>query len=194
MSEHDRAAKLKASISESYGKIDTEEQREFINNLLEVIEVPVKKIPEPVFKEIFWPYFTGERKADANSPAISHWIGLVGSASAEAEVVDIKGNVLFKVPPMYDSDRLDTLTQTKGTSNFAAIFENAVGQARVHPSMGQKYLAEELSKKLLDRLPENPNGHSWRPVFEHYGLIKKAEAVAANTAAKQNDDDLEWDD
>lgn len=193
MSSQDRAAELKAKIAEKYGKIDVEEQREFINNLLEVVETPVKKVPEPVFKEIFLPYFTGEKKADVNSPAIAHWIGLVGSASAEAEVVDIKGNVLFKVPPMYDSARVDALKQSKGTANFSAIFDNAEGQARVHPSMGQEYLAEELSKKLVDRLPENSEGHSWRPALEYYGLIPK-QATPAQASTQPGDDDLEWDD
>ena len=111
MSNEDRAAAIKASIAENYGKFDAEDERAFINELINVTDSGKKSIPEPVFKEIFLPFFTGEKTANAEQPVIQHWMGLVGSATAPADVVDIQGNVLFEVPPMYDTTRIDNLTR-----------------------------------------------------------------------------------
>ncbi len=196
MANEERAAAIKASIAENYGKFDAEGEREFINELINTTGSTKKAIPEPVFKEIFLPFFTGEKTANAEQPVIQHWMGLVGSPTAAADVVDIQGNILFEVPPMYDTTRIDNLARHEKDVGFARIFGVAEEQARVHVSLGKAYVAEELTKKLLTELPENATSkYSWRPALEYYGLIpKETQAAAQSQRRPDNDDDLVFDD
>jgi len=196
LSNEDRAAAIKASIAENYGKFDAESERAFIHDLINTTESSKKAIPEPVFKEIFLPFFTGEKTSNAEQPVIQHWMGLVGSPTAAADVVDLQGNVLFEVPPMYDTTRIDSLSRHEKDVGFARIFGVAEEQARVHPSLGKTYVAEELTKKLLTELPDGVTSkHSWRPALEYYGLIPKETKEEKQVQQRpDSDDDFVFDD
>lgn len=193
-----RLHSLAESFTKEIAKIDEESERAFINDLIDAVTTPPKKIPEPVFREIFLPYFTGERKPDPNNSAIAHWIGLVGSASDPADIVDVKGEVLFQVPPMYDSSVIDTRRNSKDAKNFATIFSVYEEEARVHPVLGKKFLVEELSKKADVTIPEDmaeKSKYSWDPVLKYYKLIPD---TPENNKTQENqtpgDDDLEFED
>lgn len=193
-----RLHSLAESFTKEIAKIDEESERAFINDLIDAVTTPPKKIPEPVFREIFLPYFTGERKPDPNNSAIAHWIGLVGSASDPADIVDVKGEVLFQVPPMYDSSVIDTRRNSKDAKNFATIFSVYEEEARVHPALGKKFLVEELSKKADVTIPEDmaeKSKYSWDPVLKYYKLIPD---TPENNKTQENqtpgDDDLEFED
>lgn len=179
-------------FTEQISKINMEGEREFINELMDAIETPKVKIPEPVFREIFLPYFTGEKKATKSEEAVAHWVGLVGSATESAEVVSVKGEVLFEVPPMYDSDKINTVKKETDMTNLGSIFSNYAEQAVVHQALGQRYLAEELAKKTQYIEPNKDTGKSWEPVLKYYGLIKQEEEKVKTQV--NGDDDLEFDD
>lgn len=193
-----RLHSLAESFTKEIAKIDEESERAFINDLIDAVTTPPKKIPEPVFREIFLPYFTGERKPDPNNSAIAHWIGLVGSASDPADIVDVKGEVLFQVPPMYDSSVIDTRRNSKDAKNFATIFSVYEEEARVHPALGKKFLVEELSKKADVTIPEDmaeKSKYSWDPVLKYYKLIPDTpENNKAQVNQTPGDDDLEFED
>lgn len=193
-----RLHSLAESFTKEIAKIDEESERAFINNLIDAVTTPPKKIPEPVFREIFLPYFTGERKPDPNNSAIAHWIGLVGSASDPADIVDVKGDVLFQVPPMYDSSVIDTRRNSKDAKNFATIFSVYEEEARVHPALGKKFLVEELSKKADVTIPEDmaeKSKYSWDPVLKYYKLIPDTpEKGKVQENQTPGDDDLEFED
>jgi len=193
-----RLHSLAESFTKEIAKIDEESERAFINDLIDAVTTPPKKIPEPVFREIFLPYFTGERKPDPNNSAIAHWIGLVGSASDPADIVDVKGDVLFQVPPMYDSSVIDTRRNSKDAKNFATIFSVYEEEARVHPALGKKFLVEELSKKADVTIPEDmaeKSKYSWDPVLKYYKLIPDTpEKGKVQENQTPGDDDLEFED
>lgn len=193
-----RLHSLAESFTKEIAKIDEESERAFINDLIDAVTTPPKKIPEPVFREIFLPYFTGERKPDPNNSAIAHWIGLVGSASDPADIVDVKGDVLFQVPPMYDSSVIDTRRNSKDAKNFATIFSVYEEEARVHPALGKKFLVEELSKKADVTIPEDmaeKSKYSWDPVLKYYKLIPDTpENNKTQVNQTPGDDDLEFED
>lgn len=188
--------KRKFALADSFTKAlttqDMSSEKDFINDMLNQITEPPKKIPEPVFREIFLPYFTGEKTPDANNSAIAHWIGLVGSASEVADIVNVKGEVLFQVPPMCDSSRLNVTDRGNGR-NFAQIFTTYGEESKVHPAMGQRYLVEELSKKADVGIPEvESKGVTWEPCLRHYNLLPK-ETKAIKSQAAQDDDDFIFD-
>ena len=205
--EQDQARARAESMMTTLNDTHVEAERDFINDVLDAITTPAKKIPEPVFRELFLPYFLGERSpvpgaddyAVANDPVVrspvAHWIGLVGSATEPADVVDVTGKVLFQVPPMMDSTRVDTVNRNPDAHNFQTVFSEYQDQSRVHEALGKNYLIEQLTKKAIANLPagaEEKSPYSWEPVLQYYHLTDTKEEVKAakNTIS---DDDLSFD-
>lgn len=196
MSEENNKLRILADkFTEQISKIDMENEKTFINELIDAVTTPKARIPEPVFREIFLPYFTGEKEPSRNEDAIAHWVGLVGSGTESADVVNVKGEVLFEVPPMYDSSRVNTVKTADDSTNLGSIFTIYAEQAVVHPALGNKYLGEELAKKTKYISKEaSQDGPSWNGVLEYYGLIKKEPTAAEKQkAAGNSDDDLVFD-
>jgi len=195
------------SMMQNLNDTHVETEREFINTLLDEITTPPKNIPEPVFRELFLPYFLGERSpvpsaSDydvANDPVVrspvAHWIGLIGSATEAANVVDVTGKVLFQVPPMMDSSRVDTVNRNPEAHSFQTVFSEYQDQSRLHEALGKNYLIEQLSLKATTNLPagaEEKSQYSWQPVLEYYKLVE-TEAVATAGKNTISDDDLSFD-
>ena len=185
---------LADKFTNQLSSIDAKVEKDFINGVLDAITTPKTKIPEPVFREIFLDYFTGEKVPTKSEDAIAHWVGLVGSATEAAEVVNVKGEVLFEVPPMYDTSRVNTVKEDGDNTNLGTIFTVYSEQAVVHRSLGNRYLAEELAKKTryIDDKPSQ-QGPSWEPVLRYYGLMPEKQAVIENKNTN-SDDDLEFND
>ena len=193
MSEN-KLKEIAEKFTQQISQMDAKVEKDFINGVLDALETPKTKIPEPVFREIFLPYFTGEKEPSKNEDAIAHWVGLVGSATEPAEIVNVKGEVLFEVPPMYDSSRINTVKETEDTSNLGTIFTVYSEQAVVHRALGNKYLAEELAKKTryIDKAPHS-TGPSWEPALRYYGLIPENQQAIENKVTN-TDEDLEFGD
>lgn len=179
-----------ASFITKMAELNKENDLAFINELTETLSEPKTRIPEPVFREIFLPFFTGEKQASRQEDAFAHWAGIVGSASEPVDVVNVKGEVLFEVPPMYDTSLLRQARDPNDRSNFGSIFQVFAEQSNLHYALGQSHLAKELGPKLKFLTKEGAPGHSWLPVLQHYGLIEKD---APTKKEKTNtDDDLEF--
>ena len=195
-SPHELAESFMANLT----KTDEDEQRAFIDEIADALATPTKQIPEPVFRELFLPYLTGKKSPVASGAEgeiardpVAHWSGLVGSASEPADIIDTQGNVLFQVPPMYDTSIINTRDRGSAHS-FATIFRNYQEESRVHPAYGTRYLAEQLSQKVSAELKQTPvEKNGWRPVLEYYKLIEKEETPEA-TKSEISDDDLELGD
>lgn len=187
----DRAQSLLSKLN----TIDLQEQEEFIDGVLKEIETPVVRIPEPVFREIFLPYFVGDKLPDEQHNPIAHWAGLVGSASEPADVVGINGEKLFTVPPMYDTSKINPLYHGPDTHGFASIYTEYVEQSRVHRERGLSYFVTELAKKADEMLPEGrPDQYSWKPVLDYYHLSDKGPADRpVGEPSSISDDDLDFE-
>lgn len=186
--------KLINQFHQKLNSVDVEAERDFINELIDTVTEPLKKVPEPVFREIFLPYFTGEKQPSKEMDAFSHWMGLVGSPTSAAEVVDHKGDVLFTVPPMVDTSRLDPAKRGERDVNFGKVFEVFEEESKVHPAMGKRWLAEQLAKKSQNIMGSDaPSKHSWVPVLKYYDLLP-VDGEAKATTATPGDDDLDFGD
>lgn len=189
-----RQRRLAENITKQIETIDMESERDFINAVTETITEPMKKIPEPVFREIFMPYFTGEKKPTEKDPAIAHWAGLVNGGTESAEVVDMKGETLFIVPPLYNSRAINTL-RTERSQGYTAIFTEFADQSMVHKASATREMASQLATKL-DKViapDEKSSAEGWRKIREHYGLVPKQEGGTASAKPLAEDDpDFSW--
>lgn len=194
MDNDSRKREIAESFATRISQIDQQAEKEFISGVLDAIQTPPKQIPEPVFKEIFMPYLIGDKVPTAENDVIAHWVGLVGSAVDPAEIINTKGDVLFTVPPVYDTSDLTTVRSEKGMA-FATIFEHYQDQSKIHGAIGKRFLVEELSNKAALDIPPSPaEGRGWLPALEYYGLVKRGtQSAQASVNQTPGDDDLEFD-
>jgi hypothetical protein len=167
-----RTDELRKAFSESIGQIDPAFEKDFINDLANAVSEPLKRIPEPVFREIFLPYFTGDKLPDRSNDAISHWVGLVGSATSEAEVVNTRGDVIFRVPALYDTTVINSSASKSRGASFSAIFDQYEDNSKIHKDMARGYLANALAEKGGVGISDQKDAqNAWLPILKHYKLV-----------------------
>lgn len=185
------------SLTRRLENAEMAEEREFIDDLITTIESePNVRVPEPVFREIFLPYITGEKEikqGDDTVEPIKHWMGLAGGATSKVDVVDVKGNVLFTVPPVLDPACINLSADRASASAFSTIFSSYEDTSRVHWALGRKQLVEDLSEKTAG-LFNKPSDDAWKPVLDYYRPKTAGKQQAAPTAQLHGDDDLTLDD
>lgn len=192
-----RRRRMAESMVNEINKVDMEAERDFIEAVTAEITEPLKKIPEPVFREIFLPYFTGEKRPTEKDPAIAHWVGLVNGPTESAEVVNVKGETLFIVPPIYNSRTINTLRSEK-TQPYSAIFTEFADQAMVHKGVATREMAHQLAKKLDGVVAVDEAGNNtasgWQKIHEYYGVGGKTASITneAPKTAVEDDPDFQW--
>ena len=153
----------------------------------------IPKLQEQIFVGVFIPVFAGEESL--YGATIDTWIKFTGSPYKEVDVIDNKGNTLFRVPPIYDRNTVNSISDSK--KPIGHIITTAQQFSRIHPNQGIAYLENELNKKaMLIKIPSNilNNLEFWNMVFKRYGrepimeLIKTKEIAVLN---KTNPDDFE---
>lgn len=194
---------LAHKYADALTKRDLNHEKAIINNIMDQIQDEVKAIPEPVFRELFLPYFTGEKQMTAEQNAAQHWMGLVGSPTMPADVVNIKGEVLFTVPPLIDTSNLNTLNKDR-RQGFASIFINFQEQAKLHANLGVQELSQGLARKTGEIMPEpgtpTSSQYSWNGCLNYYraqGLINDGVQVAQPNqavSAAPGDEDMTFND
>lgn len=188
----DIADKFKARLANE----DMSAERDFIDDLLNTVGGDNVKIPEPVFREIFMPFFTGQKESTGKEAAVLHWMGLVGGATNEADVVDVSGTTVFTVPPICDTATLNTERAEGYSPGFASIFSVYEDQSRVHWALGRQHLVENLAEKTSAIVKKTEISDGWKGMMDYYklgeGAVKGAVDIKSNEMP--GDDDLNLSD
>lgn len=176
--------------------INEKEASDFINEFLETVQEPVKRVPENVFREIFLPVFagTGQGREKDTQNFIAHWCGIVGSGYSEAEVYNIRGELLFKVPPIFNSENIHAETQKGGSKSYEAIFNQYIDDAAVNQTRARHEIAARMANRLetvIDTAKPDSAVEQWDIIFKHYGLVKK-DQPKDTSASKTIDEDFEF--
>ena len=171
---------------------DRDEAAEFITEFAKQVEPQMVKVPENVFRTCFLPYLIGQAEATEENNPIAHWRGLVGSPSMPAEVVDMTGKTLFVVPPLYDTERVDTTRQRPGRLSRAyQDFEQTQGNRPIES-------AKRLAGSIADEIVEYHEGlreskYSWDDCFRYYGLNKQPEEGKQAEGGKKPENKIDPD-
>lgn len=189
---------MSASLIEKMKQNETDEAAEFIQGVFKSIGADeVVKVPEPVFREIFLPAFI-DNDSEAAQAARENWMGIVGSHTSGADVVNVKGEVVFHVPPLVNTDRLN-INPTKQTlrAAFAEYGEevvihqpSAVGRLMLNMDQSLNGLYGGENFKAI----EDKDLKDWERIFMYYGVIKSDGAALSPTLAAQRgnvEDDFE---
>lgn len=164
------------SLIEKMRENEKKEATDFITGIYNTItKEEVVKVPEPVFRELFLPAFLDNDTAAAQE-ARENWMGIVGSHTNGADVVNIKGEVVFHVPALVNTSQLQ-LNPTKQTLRgaFAEYGEEVVihqpsAIGRLMVSMNQS-LTGLYSGEEFERL-RNEDLADWEKIFTYYDIIK----------------------
>ncbi len=180
---------LKQRMMDKLTHADLSEADAFAKEVYDAIKEPNVRVPENVFREIFLGAFTAGEEENVGV-AIAHWMGIVESPTAQADVYDMAGNVLFTVPPIFETSRIDTDAVGPRYSSF--LYEYA-DQAKIHPALAQPALVENMEHRLtghLGKSKESPYIDQWKGIFQRYGLINE-DNVNQNKPAASVEDDFE---
>lgn len=155
------------------------------------------RVPEPVFKDHFLPYFSGTLSVNDNADVIPMWIGIAGSPSAEVSVVDATGNVLYDVPAIMDLTIINAAKHKLGES-LAEIYNQYDLHSSQLPVVGERFLADAIQKKTptmfkpSEKFTENTN--RWNQIFDRYDLKHSPTSNKAEPKTKiEGDLDLDYD-
>lgn len=184
----DRANRLTAALTQ----IDTEADRVFIDEIAEAIHEDNPKIPEPVFRELFLPAFANPDKDTKieKDNFLSHWIGLVGSPTTEVDLVNMKGDVVLTIPPIFDSSAINENTTT--ASRIKSIFLNLAEDTFPQRALSEFQESSTAELNAMIKEDRTPQINRWGKVFEHYGLIKESVTPTTNKDTNNAIDDFDF--
>ena len=117
---------------------------------------------------------------------------------AEVEVVDQKGEVLYSVPPIYNTNILEIANRKAGQS-VADIFQQYELRRAGVPAAANDYLNANLADKsreiVTGQIDENSVAGRWSNIMGRYG-VKSVAGAAPTTQSKSTqpvDDDVTYD-
>lgn len=195
----------KAEVSKDYenavARLKTSNERairETTNMAFEALVVEPRKqhavLPEPIFKEAFLPYFSGQKSIAENKEVISQWLQIAGSPSGEVDVIDQAGNVQFTVPAAFDLTIIETTHRQLGES-MSDIYNLSQLHSNNSPRLGERVLADAFRSKIPNVIKPSEilteNQVRWGKIFEQYGLNKSNAQDKAKTS--EGDSDIEYE-
>lgn len=188
-------------VTEQQRSLAANSANELINDVFQNLVVGAKadtaKLPESIFVEQFLPFFSGEQNVKDRKEFFSEWIGVAGSPMGEVNVINEEGNVLFSVPPMFDSSVIETAKRNLGES-FSDIYSQYKMHSNNLPVVGEKFLADAFEKKIGTTVKKSDvvssNQERWNNILTRYG--RKVGGVAGNPISVKTTnpgDDVEYD-
>lgn len=163
-----------------------------------VVNQTKQRIPENVFVAHFLPYFSGQDLSQGRN-VVAEWIGVAGSPMAEVEVVDQAGQVLYSVPPIYDTNILEIANRQVGHS-MADIYQQYELRRAGVPAAANAYLNNNLADKSREivkgHIDETSVAGRWNNIMTRYGIQPTAEVNQTGTSSKPAqpaDDDVTYD-
>lgn len=129
---------------------------------------------ETIFVNHFLPRFIGEVEIAEDDDFLGMWIAVAGSHSSPMKIVDVKGEVLFIVPPILESTRLGGSDSTSMVS-LSTIMSQYDSIARRGGNHGElftldvlgDFLDNTMGKKDLDATK------TWLHILHRYNKLPK---------------------
>jgi hypothetical protein len=158
------------------------------------------QLPETIFVRDFLPIFAGKVPLEKVKDFVQVWISISGSPTAAVDIIDRKGNTLFTVPGLFDTNFIDP-SKKDGSMNFAEIVSFAKLHNAISPELEKRVFVENVQKKLDVIQKKSPsfikNVQIWQDIFQRYGITdeKEEKTTVSNSTVKQTsnvtDDDFE---
>lgn len=146
----------------------TTDIKEIVEGLAPVVQT--NQFPEALFLQHFFPFFIGDVPA---TQLINNttWIDKVaGSSHNPVDIIDAAGQVLFTVPPMFDTSVLD---QAQSGGQTMTLVERHYSRLKeIDVSGSQQFLKNTLSSIHVKDKPTEQlyaNFRAWNDILIRYG-------------------------
>lgn len=142
-----------------------------------VVEQIFGRLPEDLFVSNFLPYFTGKLKIDEGNNVITTWISIAGNPTSRVCILDKNGEVLYTVPPIFDTGILNTLDNKN--RKLAEIYHNYTIRKDSLPMAADNFLDSAMAEKhntILSNVVNQKYQKEWQDIFNRYNVdveIKK---------------------
>ena len=166
-------------------------------------EIPNRRLPEHIFVKNFLPVFIGYKSIEDYPDFVSTWISVAGSPTAQLDIIDHTGTVVFTVPSLFDVSHLNP-NANKDNMDFKQIIALSTLYSNISPAQGQNFLQNKLHDRLeaLKTKSENFTDYEkkWLFIFKRYEKLiesvrpKEVEKEKVNTkvaTSNISDDDFE---
>lgn len=138
------------------------------------------RLPESLFVNHFLDFFSGEKPATPDNKIIEQWISVAGTPMSTVDVINEKGDVLFNVPSLFETNMLD-IAKTSTTNSLPEIYGTFDAKVNHIPAVGNKYLADALGDKIQNMVKDSPalntNKQKWDEILTRYGKLEKSKSV-----------------
>jgi len=174
--------------------MDDNTQKELLENISSgfkalVSDIPVARLPEEIFKNHFLPYFSGQKTPSQDKPVFAEWVSVAGNPVSSVDIIDRDNNVLFRVPPLFDTGMV---TQIQGKT-MREIFKQYELYNNNLPQVANNFLSKALSAKSegYTATPLTKAERDWNEILNRYDLADKK--VNNSIKADNDKDDLIYD-
>lgn len=163
------------------------------------------RLPEDIFKNLFLPYFNGEKKVEGTD-ILAKWYMIAGSALQEVSVIDGRGNELFRVPPIQRTSIYDPLANAnkdgskKGEMSIGEISAFAEQLSSTIPIRGVTFRERAMDSKIEQlstvELALKDDAVRWQAIFDRYApaaLATEVKISGLSHIKPANSGDVDYD-
>lgn len=169
-----RMQAVDSQIKETMIKELKEKEEFFAKSIIKGTSDLKNRIPEDVFVHHFLKFFTGEETVKDNPEVISKWIGVAGTPMSEVEVMDVSGETIFTVPPLFDTSVINVTERSRSRSLGEITGQYNLMQNNIQ-KVADDFVGEALDNKANEILKPSDNYSDnvakWVNIFERYGKV-----------------------
>jgi hypothetical protein len=149
------------------------------------------RLPEDIFKNMFLPYFNGEKKVEGTE-ILAKWYMIAGSPFQEVSVIDERNNELFRVPPIqrtsiYDPHANSDKSGNKSEMSIGEITAFAEQLSSTIPIRGVAFRERAMDSKIEQlttvELALKDDAVRWQAIFDRYSPAAQATEVKVSGLA-----------
>lgn len=150
-----------------------------------VVNAPVQKIPEQSFINEIIPVITGQT-TNTDLPVLV--AGVAGNPFLELDVVDQQGNILFRMPSVYERNLVSQNEASKRGSMQAMLITATQLQAQ-SPIRANNFVNHELNNRgIATNKAEllSSRAARWTAILARYGLVYSGTDTSGKAIAAKN--------
>ena len=135
---------------------------------------PRQVYPEVKFKQYFAPFFLGVFELPPQYNLLNLWVSEVGSYHVEVDIIDNNGNVLFTVPPVFNTNGININSNATSPIRFNGLEVEYKAEAMNNPegAIVQYYngISHKLGSLFNGYSPDPGHIDKWLKIFAFYNV------------------------
>lgn len=165
---------------------------DFIHNRLAETATRVR-FPINLFNDYFAPYFFGQKPISEQSDIFATWIGIAGSPTSEVDVIDTTGNIVFTVPPLFNTDVIDILRKD---SELSRVIDSYNTYSNALPAVAMGFVKNNLlpaADNALNTIGKADKITGWAKIAQYYTPKEQKSQPIISSIGNNEDTDLNYD-